>query len=156
NCYKFDGTSLGLHRALHRNFEDRDTLRPVVPPSDPWPWTQRKPPPARIQESDDPPLVSVVIPHFNLGEHVVSTLSSVLEQTYENIEIVLVDDRSTDAYSRALIDDLRSHVRAGLKVVVPPANLGLAGARNFGIAHAAGEYIVPLDADDLLDRRFIE
>jgi len=155
NCYKFDGTSLGMQRALNRNFEGQSTLRPVVLPSDPWPWAQRKPP-ATLPKSDDRPLVSVIIPHFNLAAHLPSTLISVLEQTYENVEIVLVDDYSTDAVSRALIEDLHARARTRLKVVTPSGNLGLAAARNLAINHAVGEYIVPLDADDLLDRRFIE
>ncbi len=155
NCHKFDGSALGLLDALERSFEGRDELRPVVVPSDPWPWT------TKLQQSapsliDDFPLVSVVIPHFNLGRHLPSTLVSVLEQTYPNIEIILVDDCSTDEDSQALIDDLRSKARAGMKVIAGPANLGLGAARNLALAEAAGKYIIPLDADDLLDRRFVE
>lgn len=155
NCYKFDGTTLGLQKVLKRNFEDRVTMRPVVLRSDPWPWTRHEPP-ATTPKCSDRPLVSVIIPHFNLGAYLASTLNSVLEQTYDNIEIVLVDDYSTDLVSRALIEDLRSRASVGLKLVAPSGNLGLAAARNLAIRHAAGQYIVPLDADDLLDRRFIE
>jgi glycosyltransferase involved in cell wall biosynthesis len=155
NCYKFDGTSLGLQKALERSFNDRDDLRPAVVPSDPWPWNAPNPP-AKPSATDGNPLVSVIVPHFNLDQYLPSTLVSVLEQTYENIEIVLVDDCSTDARSRALIDDLRSRDRVGLKIIALPGNVGLAAARNFAIAHAGGEYILPLDADDLLHRRFIE
>ena len=78
-----------------------------------------------------------------------------MEQTYSNIEILIVDDCSTDEYSRLLIDGLSANKRDRLRVLTPPGNLGLAGARNFGIVEAKGNYIIPLDADDLLDRRFI-
>jgi glycosyltransferase involved in cell wall biosynthesis len=155
NCYKFDGTSLGLQKALERSFNDGDDLRPAAIPSDPWPWKAQNPP-AKFSATNGNPLVSVIIPHFNLGQHLPSTLVSVLEQTYENIEIVLVDDCSTDERSRSLIDDLRSRDRVGLKVIALLGNVGLAASRNCAIAHAAGEYILPLDADDLLHRRFLE
>jgi glycosyltransferase involved in cell wall biosynthesis len=97
-----------------------------------------------------------VIPHFNLGRYLPSTLVSILEQTYSNIEIILIDDCSTDENSKALIEDLRSKARPSMKVIAPPANLGLSAARNLAVAHANGEFIIPLDADDLVDRRFID
>jgi glycosyltransferase involved in cell wall biosynthesis len=155
NCYKFDGTALGLQKALERSFAAESPLQPVEVPADPWPWNARISSPARDTNGDQP-LVSVLIPHFNLGRYLPSTLASVLEQTYSNIEIIVVDDCSTDEASREFIGHLRSNQRPGLKIVTPPGNIGLAAARNLGIEHARGEYVLPLDADDLIDLRFIE
>jgi glycosyltransferase involved in cell wall biosynthesis len=106
--------------------------------------------------TDETPLVSVLIPHYNLGQYLPATLVSVLEQTYPNIEIIIVDDCSTDANSKGLIEELRSNPQSAMQVIVAPGNLGLGAARNLAIANAKGKYIVPVDADDLLDRRFVE
>lgn len=155
NCYKFDGTALGLQRALERSFSSESILRPVALTADTWPWNAGIAP-TKFGSNDGRPLVSVIIPHFNLGEYLPSTITSVLEQTYENLEIIVVDDHSTEEQSRDLIENLRSREHPGLKIVVPHGNIGLAAARNLAIEHAGGKYILPLDADDLVDRRFIE
>ncbi|MFN0134090.1 MAG: glycosyltransferase family 2 protein, partial [Phycisphaerales bacterium] len=91
------------------------------------------------------PLVSVVIPYYNMGAYLPQTLASARAQTYRNIEIVLVDDGSTDAASVALLATLGSDVR-----IVRKPNGGLSSARNAGITAARGDWVVPLDADDLL------
>jgi glycosyltransferase involved in cell wall biosynthesis len=158
NCVKFDGTALGLAEAIERSFALERPLSAVTLPSDPRPWaeparTAGHPPSATDVGS---PLVSVLIPHFNLGSYLVETLTSVREQTYANIEIIIVDDHSTEPVSRDLIATFRRQARDALKVIDAPANLGLAGARNLGVTAATGKYLVPLDADDLLDRRFIQ
>lgn len=93
------------------------------------------------------PLVSVIIPTYNAQAYIAQAVDSALGQTYPNIEIVIVDDGSTDA-TDALIaaryaDD--SRVRYFRR-----ANGGPSAARNAAIAQAWGEYINPLDADDYL------
>jgi glycosyltransferase involved in cell wall biosynthesis len=155
NCYKFDGSVHGLRKALERNFDDKLELHPVTNFADPWPWNTQIVSQEIIVKSDRP-LVSVIVPHFNLGKYLQSTLLSVLEQTYDNIEIIVIDDYSTDAASRVLINNLQSGAYGSLKIVTPPGNVGLAAARNLAVENAAGEYILPLDADDLIDRRFVE
>jgi glycosyltransferase involved in cell wall biosynthesis len=93
-----------------------------------------------------PPLVSVVIPAYNAGPYVEAAIRSMREQTYTNLEIIVVDDGSTDdtweAISRQVAEDPR--VRA-----VQQANGGPAVAFNTGFAMARGEYIAKMDADDL-------
>ena len=92
------------------------------------------------------PLVSVVIPAFNAAATIASTLHSVTAQTYPHTEIIVVDDGSRD--------DTGSIVRrfgsADPRIrLITQANAGVAAARNAGIELAAGEFIAPVDADDL-------
>lgn len=92
------------------------------------------------------PLVSVILPVYNGAEFVGSALESVLSQTYRHLEIIAIDDGSTDGTLAVLhLYALRdSRVR-----VLTQANSGVARARNRGIAEARGNFIAPLDADDL-------
>jgi glycosyltransferase involved in cell wall biosynthesis len=92
------------------------------------------------------PLVSVILPVYNGAEFLGSALESALSQTYRHLEIIAIDDGSTDG-SPAVLDlyALRdSRIR-----VLTQANGGVARARNRGIAEAHGNFIAPLDADDL-------
>src|SRR3954453_10527365 len=91
-------------------------------------------------------LVSVIIPAYNAGATVERTISSVLNQTYSSIEVLVVDDGSTD--NTAVLVQRMADADPRIKLLQKP-NGGVALARNFGIAHAAGEFIAPLDADDL-------
>jgi glycosyltransferase involved in cell wall biosynthesis len=87
-------------------------------------------------------MVSVIIPAFNAEAYVADAIETVLAQTYEPIECIVVDDGSTDGTAAA--------VRAfGAKVtLIQQPNAGIAGARNSGAASASGEYLAFLDADD--------
>lgn len=156
NCLKFDGTTAGLVDALDANFAGVDLI-PVKLPHHPWPWEHSFAPKIHSHYSlTHRPLVSVLIPHFNLGDYVISTIMSVLEQTYDNIEILVIDDGSFEPQSLSVINDLASRNDDRLKVLRAPGNVGLSGARNIGLSRAIGEYILPLDADDLIHPRFIE
>jgi cellulose synthase/poly-beta-1,6-N-acetylglucosamine synthase-like glycosyltransferase len=97
------------------------------------------------------PMVSVVVPHFNLGEYVRETVSSALASTYPRLEVVVVDDGSTDPESLAIVRGLAT---PRVRVIEKP-NGGLASARNAGVRAARGELILPLDADDLVDPRYV-
>lgn len=89
------------------------------------------------------PLVSVVIPCYQSGSTVGAAISSALTQTYEPIEVIVVNDGSTDAGPSVA----RSH---GDRVtVIDQANAGVSAARNAGIAAASGEFVALLDADDM-------
>jgi glycosyltransferase involved in cell wall biosynthesis len=92
------------------------------------------------------PLVSVVIPAFNASRTLVETLSSVSAQTYSNLEILVVDDGSTDA-TRLIAEEYTSRdPRVRLTV---QSNAGVASARNTGIRISKAELIAFIDADDL-------
>jgi glycosyltransferase involved in cell wall biosynthesis len=87
-------------------------------------------------------LVSIVIPTYNRARIIGGAIESVLAQTYENVEVVVVDDGSTDD-TCAVVERYDSRVR-----YVYQANAGVAAARNTGFAHARGEFIGLLDSDD--------
>ena len=91
------------------------------------------------------PLVSVVIPVYNVEQYIDEALRSVLTQSYVNLEVIIVDDESPDhsiARIQRNFDDPRIRI-------IKQKNRGLAGARNTGIRHAKGEYIAFLDSDDV-------
>src|SRR4051812_32621020 len=87
-------------------------------------------------------LVSAVIPCFNTARYVGAAITSALEQTYQPIEIVVVDDGSTDDFDGAIAQF------AGRIQLVRQSNTGLAHARNAGIEASDSEFIAFLDADD--------
>jgi glycosyltransferase involved in cell wall biosynthesis len=88
-------------------------------------------------------LVSVIIPTYNCARYVNTAIQSVLEQSYSNTEIIVVDDGSTDE-TRDVIQSFKKEI-----VYIHQENKGLPGARNRGIQEASGEYVAFLDADDL-------
>ncbi|NJP08247.1 MAG: glycosyltransferase family 2 protein [Leptolyngbyaceae cyanobacterium RU_5_1] len=96
--------------------------------------------------SSQSPLVSVVIPAYNAEDFIERTLRSVLAQTYRNIEVLVVDDGSTDRTAAIVrrIANQDSRVR-----LLQQVNIGVAAARNLAIQHASGEFIAPIDADDI-------
>lgn len=93
-----------------------------------------------------PPLVSVIIPAYNAQAFLRATLDSVLAQTYDNLEIIVVDDGSKD--ETAAIAEAYAARDARIRLVVKP-NGGVSSARNAGIAAARGDYVAFLDADDI-------
>lgn len=99
-----------------------------------------------------PPLVSVIIPCYNQGEYLDESIGSLRSQTYSPIEIILIDDGSTDSETQRKINELNL---PNLKKFTT-RNQGLANTRNFGIAQAKGTYILPLDADDKIHSSYIE
>ena len=95
-------------------------------------------------------LVSVVIPLFNKEKYISSTLKSVIAQDYRNIELILVDDGSTDHGYELACQMLKDNQHRFKRVVtISKANNGQAAARNEGIAQAHGDYVALLDADDV-------
>jgi glycosyltransferase involved in cell wall biosynthesis len=95
------------------------------------------------------PLVSVVIPAYNYAQYVAETIDSVIAQTYPAIDIIVIDDGSTDD-TAAVVAAYSDKVR-----YIYQHNAGLSAARNTGTNHARGQYIVYLDADDKLQPTFI-
>ncbi|MGF1750755.1 glycosyltransferase family 2 protein [Vibrio cionasavignyae] len=93
------------------------------------------------------PLVSVVIPNYNNERFLSDSISSVINQTYKNIEIIVVDDFSTDDSIRIL--EGFSNRYENFKYVVNDKNMGVSFSRNLGIKVSKGEYISTLDSDDI-------
>lgn len=92
------------------------------------------------------PIVSVIVPVFNGARYIRGAVESVFAQTFKNLEIIVVDDGSTDETK----DLLGPWAREGKIRYIYQHNKGLAGARNTGIRHAKGKYLKFLDCDDLL------
>jgi glycosyltransferase involved in cell wall biosynthesis len=99
------------------------------------------------------PRVSIVVPVYNTGRYLHDALRSAAGQTYSDREIVIVDDGSTDPVTLAIVGEAEQ--RAGVSVLRTP-NRGPSHARNLGIEHARGDYILPLDSDDWLAPTFLE
>ncbi len=98
------------------------------------------------------PTVSVIIPCYNHGGYLDEAVESVLAQTFQNFEIIIVDDGSTD---QSTIDLLKGYNKPKT-FVIRTDNQGLASARNNGIKEAKGEYILPLDADDKIGKEYLK
>ena len=94
------------------------------------------------------PLVTVVIPTYNKSQFIEKTLMSVTRQTYENTEIILVDNGSTDD-TRSRIQDFTSRNKGNFKIINLENNLGPSNARNKGILASSGKYVFFLDGDDI-------
>jgi glycosyltransferase involved in cell wall biosynthesis len=90
------------------------------------------------------PLVSVVVPTYNRPEMLEGCLRSILDQTYPNVEIIVVNDGGADV--KKIIDSLNQQNK--ITFLEHPANRGMAAARNTGIAAARGKYLAYLDDDD--------
>lgn len=96
--------------------------------------------------------VSIVIPCFNAGALLAEAVDTALAQTHADIEVVIVDDGSTDP---ATVELLQSAQWPKTRIITQ-ANAGPARARNVAIAAASGEYILPLDADDKIAPTYVE
>lgn len=100
------------------------------------------------------PKVSVVVPIYNVEKHIEKCINSLLNQTLQDIEIILVDDGSTDNsgnIAKKYADENPNKIKYYRK-----ENGGLSDARNYGISYATGEYIAFLDSDDYIDNTAYE
>lgn len=101
------------------------------------------------------PRVAVVIPCYRQAEFLPATVASVCAQTYEDLEIIVVDDGSPDDTAEVTQRLIAAHPGRRIRLL-RQSNQGLSATRNNGIAATAAEYILPLDADDLLSPGFVE
>ncbi|MBQ9018130.1 glycosyltransferase [Candidatus Saccharibacteria bacterium] len=99
------------------------------------------------------PKVSIIIPIYNTAKYLPACLNSIKKQTYKNLEIILVDDGSTDSSGR--IADKYAAEDSRVTVIHQP-NAGQSAARNIGLAKATGKYISFVDSDDEIKPTFIE
>lgn len=100
------------------------------------------------------PLVSVIIPVFNVEEYVIRCLDSLAIQTYPNIEVLIVNDCSTDNTKQIVSDYVQQH--KNFKLINQPKNLWPGQARNVGIDASSGTYIAFVDSDDFCTSDRIE
>ena len=102
---------------------------------------------------NDSQLVSVIVPIYNVEKVLVKCIDSILEQTYNNIEIILIDDGSTDSSSQICNDYALRDERIK---VIHKNNGGLSDARNAGIKAAVGDYYLFVDSDDYIEKKTVE
>ena len=98
------------------------------------------------------PLVSIIVPVYNVASYIDACLASIKQQTYQNIEIIVVEDCSTDDSKQVLASHLTDE---RIKVIQHYENSGLSAARNTGIKSAIGEYMMFVDSDDIIDTRLV-
>lgn len=98
-------------------------------------------------------MISVIVPVYNVEKYLRKCLNSLLKQTYKNLEIVVIDDGSTDS-SGSICDEYAEKYDSFF--VIHKENAGLGMARNTGLEYITGEYVVFLDADDYIEPTFIE
>ncbi len=101
----------------------------------------------------DNELISIVIPIYKVEEYLKKCITSVLEQTYSNLEIILVDDGSPDNCGKICDEYAKKDERIK---VIHKENGGLSDARNAGIIQATGNYITFIDSDDYVDENYVE
>lgn len=100
--------------------------------------------------------VSIVIPVYNVASYIEECLQSVFQQTYRNIEVIIVDDCGKDN-SMQLVKTFVNKVKdVSFKIIHHPKNLGLSAARNTGIKESTGNYIYFIDSDDFITTNCIE
>ena len=99
------------------------------------------------------PLITIIIPVYNIKKYLHDCIESILSQTYQNLEIILVDDGSTDGSEKFVDDYAKSDKRIK---VVHQKNMGLSGARNTGLKHTTGKYVTFVDSDDRIEPSMIE
>ncbi len=97
-------------------------------------------------------LISVIVPVYNAGEYLEDCLNSIVRQTYENLEVILVDDGSADGSAGVCDNFAQEDQRIQ---VIHQENMGAAGARRTGVLRASGDYICFVDADDMIDMGMI-
>ena len=93
--------------------------------------------------------VSIIIPCYNSQDYIEECINSALAQTYDNFEIIIVNDGSSDE-SRTVIDQFLHMDESKLRCITHDKNLGLAAALNTGLLQSSGEWIKRLDSDDIL------
>lgn len=97
---------------------------------------------------------SIIVPVYNVEEYLEQCLNSILHQTYQNFEIILIDDGSTDN-SPGICEIFKSQFEDKI-MMIHQANKGLSGARNTGLNHATGDYILFIDSDDYIKPTMLE
>lgn len=99
------------------------------------------------------PLISVIVPIYNVEDYLTACIQSIIDQTYSNLEIILVNDGSTDQCGK--ICDKLGETDHRIQVI-HQSNCGLSAARNTGLKQASGNFISFIDSDDYLDTHFYE
>ncbi|MEC4114115.1 glycosyltransferase [Myroides pelagicus] len=100
-----------------------------------------------------PPLISVIVPVYNVQDYVAQCIESIINQSYQNLEIIIVNDGTKDNSA----DICRKYAEKDSRIVfLEKENGGISSARNFGLDRATGDYISFVDSDDFLYEKYFE
>lgn len=140
------------HFSLEQMVRAHERLYEEVAPAPSAPKEDRQPLPEQVRfgdrSRDEDELVSVLIPHYNQARFLGDCVESVWAQTYPNVEIVVVDDCSSEGETKFVLDELEEY--EDVKVLRLDRNGGPSRARNLGLELCSGRYVLPLDSDNLL------
>ncbi|MDW2402513.1 glycosyltransferase [Vibrio sp. 1262-1] len=98
--------------------------------------------------------ISVLLPVYNVGGFVEETIESVLEQSYSNFELIVIDDASSD--NTALVVSALCQQDSRIKLIINKKNLGISKTLNIGLEESVGQYIARIDGDDLMEKSRLE
>lgn len=102
-----------------------------------------------MTESNKNGLVSIIVPVYNVKNYIIETMDCVRAQTYQQWELLLVEDGSTDGTQDIIAEYLQQTNDERIRLFLLPENIGAARARNYGLEKAQGRYIAYLDSDDI-------
>lgn len=156
NCLKFDGSAHGLMAAMQRAVSLAHSLDTVTLPPLEEPWSMIE----QVSEAApsgvvSEPLVSVILVNQNQGLLAADSLESVAIQGYSNLEIIYVDDNSGDSASAVLVEHIEATGTQALSVVRQPTTAGVAASRNWATDQAHGDFVLFINAGDLLAEGYI-
>ncbi|HFI0795947.1 TPA: glycosyltransferase family 2 protein [Streptococcus suis] len=100
------------------------------------------------------PLISVIVPVYNVENYLRQCLDSIIRQTYQHLEIILIDDASTDTSTAICQEYVNKDKR--IRMIRVPSNLGVSNSRNLGLENMTGEFVTFVDSDDYLNTDMIE
>lgn len=106
-----------------------------------------------VTTAQDSPVVSVIVPVYNVRNYLYACVSSILRQTFDNFELILVDDGSTDGSGELCEKLSKTDDRI---LCLHKKNGGLSDARNYGINHMRGTYVTFIDSDDWVEKNYLE
>ena len=95
---------------------------------------------------------SIIIPAYNIEKYIDKCINSIIEQTYKNYEIIIINDGSTDN-TKNIIDKYKTKKKV---TIINQNNKGLSESRNIGVKKATGNYILFVDGDDYIDKKLLE
>lgn len=157
NCVKFDGSALGLSQALSACMQLTTGLESVTIKPEPQVWElQPDKPKQPWRELVAEPVVSVVVVNQNEGSLLADTLESIVSQSYSNLQLLVVDDASTDAASSVIHKALETSEDGRIRYSRLPVSVGRAAARNWALTEITGNYVMHLNAGDLVLKDAIE
>lgn len=113
-----------------------------------------------IKTRTDSPLISIVVPCYNLEKYIVQCLNSIIKQSYKNWELIVVNDGSTDNSKKLICEVIDNSYHKIERVqgirLINQSNAGASAARNMGIQNCIGDYIAFVDGDDWLIENYLE